>query len=78
MPIVDAAQIVEGQAWASKRGDGCHYHPIVPIEVFSLLGALVSPPPPPLVPAGDVTAGRADDSDHGPHLVNLGADCGGG
>lgn len=33
VPIVDAASIVEGEAWASKTADGRHYHPIVPIEV---------------------------------------------
>lgn len=33
IPLVDAASIVEGQAWASKRTDGRHYHPIVPLEV---------------------------------------------
>ncbi|CAM9213547.1 unnamed protein product, partial [Laminaria digitata] len=32
VPIVDAAQIVDGQAWATKRNDGRHYHPIVPLE----------------------------------------------
>lgn len=33
VPIVDAAAIVEGQAWASTVTDGRHYHPIVPLEV---------------------------------------------
>lgn len=33
VPIVDAAEIVEGEAWASMRTDGRHYHPIVPLEV---------------------------------------------
>eukprot|EP00903_Cladosiphon_okamuranus_P016927 g15603.t1 len=47
VPIVDAAAIVEGEAWASKRTDGRHYHPIVPVEVADLLGLLTAPPPPP-------------------------------
>lgn len=33
VPVVDAARIVEGQAWASKPNDGRHFHKIVPIEV---------------------------------------------
>lgn len=33
VPVVDAAAIVEGQAWASTVTDGRHYHPIVPLEV---------------------------------------------
>ena len=33
VPIVDAARIVEGQAWASNVNDGRHFHKIVPIEV---------------------------------------------
>ena len=41
VPIVDAARIVEGQAWASNNADGRHYRPIVPLEVFALLVALV-------------------------------------
>lgn len=31
--VVDAASIVEGQAWASRPNDGRHFHKIVPIEV---------------------------------------------
>lgn len=31
--MVDAARIVEGEAWASKPKDGRHYHKIVPLEV---------------------------------------------
>lgn len=33
VPVVDAAAIVEGEAWASTVTDGRHYHPIVPLEV---------------------------------------------
>lgn len=43
VPVVDAARIVEGQAWASKRNDGRHYHKIVPMEV-SVVCACVSIP----------------------------------
>ena len=67
VPIVDAAQIVQGQAWASRRSDGRHYHPIVPLETFALLGALISPPPPPLLAEGEETA-REEANDIGPHL----------
>jgi len=35
VPIVDATEIVDGEAWASKVSDGRHYHPIVPMEVCS-------------------------------------------
>ena len=73
---MDAAQIVEGQAWASKRADGRHYHPIVPLEIFAMLGALVSSPPPPLLPAGELVAERGA-SELGPHLTVHDAACGG-
>ncbi|CAN0256736.1 unnamed protein product [Pylaiella littoralis] len=50
VPIVDAARIVEGQAWASKIHDGRHYHKIVPMEVAELLSVLGAPPPPAALP----------------------------
>ena len=71
---MDAGQIVDGQAWASRRSDGRHYHPIVPLEVFALLSALVSPPPPPLIPTGEAMA-KDDVVGLGPHLNSLGVDC---
>lgn len=74
VPIVDAARIVEGQAWASNNADGRHYRPIVPLEVFALLVALVSPLPPPLLPAGEAS-GQGEESESGPHLSTLGGDC---
>eukprot|EP00903_Cladosiphon_okamuranus_P016931 g15607.t1 len=52
VPIVDAARIVEGQAWASRYNDGRHFHGIVPIEVAALLDVLGAPPPPPSLPDG--------------------------
>ena len=73
--MVDAGQIVEGQAWASRRADGRHFHPIVPLEVFALLVALVSPPPPPLLTAIEASA-SGDESAVGPRLASIGADCG--
>lgn len=76
VPIVDAAQIVEGQAWASKPSDGRHYHSLVPLEIFALLGALVSPPPTPLPPAGGVAA-RGESRDSRLHLTILDDECGG-
>lgn len=76
VPIVDAASIVDGQTWASRLTDGRHYQRIVPVEVFDMLGALISPPPAPLVPATDVTV-RQDESDCGLRLAMSGADRGG-
>lgn len=73
--MVDAGGIVEGQAWASRRTDGRHFHPLVPLEVFALLVALVSPPPPPLLPGVEVSA-SGDETAVGPRLVTVGADCG--
>ena len=35
---MDAAKMVEGQAWASKRKDGRHFHKVVPMEVCTLPG----------------------------------------
>ena len=75
VPVVDGAQIVDGQAWASRRTDGRHYHPLVPVEVFALLGALVSPPPPPLVLAGDADA-KWDESGYRPQLAAFRVECG--
>lgn len=48
VPLVDAGKIVEGQRWATRRRDGRHYHPMVPMELIALLEGLTSPPPPPL------------------------------
>lgn len=45
MPLVDAGMLVEGHPWATKRNDGRHYHPIVPLEVILLLGVLTDSPP---------------------------------
>ncbi|CAN0256673.1 unnamed protein product [Pylaiella littoralis] len=50
VPVVDAARIVEGQAWASKVDDGRHFRKIVPIEVIELLDMLGAPPPPAALP----------------------------
>lgn len=47
VPLVDAGKIVDGEIWATKRFDGRHYHALVPMELFELLGALISPPPAP-------------------------------
>lgn len=49
VPVVDTWSIVEGQLWATVRTDGRHYVPLVPLEVSSFLGALLSPPPPPFI-----------------------------
>lgn len=76
VPIVDAARIVEGQAWASRKSDGRHYHSLVPLEIFALLGALISPPPTPLPPAGGVMV-RGKSGDPNPHLNILDDECGG-
>lgn len=75
VPVVDGAQIVDGQAWASRRTDGRHYHPLVPVEVFALLGALISPPPPPLVLAGDAAA-KWSESGYRPQLDSFRVECG--
>lgn len=50
VPIVDAGRIVEGQAWASHPEDGRHFQSLVPIELYTLLGVLTSPPPLPSDP----------------------------
>lgn len=46
--MVDAGRFVEGQKWATNRSDGRHFRPLVPLELWALLDALTSPPPPPL------------------------------
>lgn len=43
VPMVEADQIVKGQAWATPKQDGRHYHNLVPVEVWELLGVLVAP-----------------------------------
>ena len=43
VPLVEGDLIVKDQAWATQRQDGRHYHLLVPIEVWELLGVLVSP-----------------------------------
>lgn len=50
IPLVDAGQIVEGQTWATRHNDGRHYHPLVPVELLSLMDAITAPMPSPLVP----------------------------
>lgn len=43
VPIVEADLIVKDQAWATRKQDGRHYHHLVPVEVWELLGELVAP-----------------------------------
>lgn len=43
VPMVEADRIVKGQAWATPHQDGRHYHNLVPVEVWELLGVLVTP-----------------------------------
>ena len=50
VPIVDAGRIVEGQTWATKPEDGRHFAPLVPLELYTMLGVLTSPLPPPCHP----------------------------
>lgn len=50
VPLVDAGQIVEGQSWATGTQDGRHFRPLVPLELYTMLGAITSPPPPPSDP----------------------------
>lgn len=45
VPLVEGDLIVKGQAWATGVQDGRHYHMLVPIEVWELLGVLTSPYP---------------------------------
>lgn len=49
VPVVDTWRIVEGQLWATDETDGKHYKPLVPLELVSFLGAILSPPPPPFI-----------------------------
>lgn len=72
VPLVDAAQIVEGNSWASKRTDGRHYHPIVPLEVIRLLEVLTSPMPSPLIPKGEEKGG--EPRKEGPSLSTVAID----
>lgn len=43
VPLVEADLIVKDQAWATPAEDGRHYHALVPVEIYSLLGVLTSP-----------------------------------
>lgn len=41
---------MEGQTWATRHNDGRHYHPLVPLELLSLMDVITAPMPQPLVP----------------------------
>lgn len=43
VPVVEADRIVKDQAWATPKHDGRHYHNLVPVEVWELLGVLAAP-----------------------------------
>ncbi|CAN0024001.1 unnamed protein product [Ectocarpus fasciculatus] len=43
VPLVEGDLIVKDQEWGTPKGDGRHYHMIVPVEVWEFLGVLVSP-----------------------------------
>lgn len=60
VPIVDAGQIVEGQAWATGPADGRHFPPLVPLELYSMLGVITSSPPLPSNVDEDVSVGMVD------------------
>lgn len=79
VPLVDAGNIVEGQRWATRCRDGRHYHPMVPMELITLLEVLTSPPPPPLQqeegPEGHLPLEDEEYDSHGsprPRIQNFG------
>eukprot|EP00752_Nemacystus_decipiens_P015670 g13984.t1 len=43
VPVVEGDLIVRDQEWATPQQDGRHYPMLVPVEVWELLGVLVSP-----------------------------------
>lgn len=75
VPLVDAGRLVEGQVWATSPADGRHFHPIVPLELYTMLSVVLSPTP--LLPCAPDTAvgvSMVDVMRDGPKVVVLGGD----